>query len=89
MVLNFFFEILVSFEQLMKFFHLFSRKIHKYTHTLLHTNWGGGVTDSLTCLKGHPVAVPQSWRTGLSKLCVAPPPSQICFLQGHPLLYSP
>lgn len=55
MVLNHF-EITVSFEQLMKFFYLFSRKIHKYTHTCLHTNLGR-VTVPLTTSQGLPMAV--------------------------------
>ena len=55
MVLNLF-EITVSFEQLIKFFNLFSRKIHKYTHTFLHTNLGR-VTVPVTSLQGLPMAV--------------------------------
>lgn len=43
MVLNHF-EITVSFEQLIKFFYLFSRKIHKYTHTFLHTFREGDIS---------------------------------------------
>lgn len=43
------FEIIDSFEKLVKFFNLFSRKMHKYIHTFSYPNLER-VTASLKCL---------------------------------------